>query len=446
MHKGRRGVIEHPGLQYKSTHHAATYAVLWDGSQEGVDSQVLRWSKIEVALTDEFCTESLWVLPCVLAYQNSNYHELTPAQLKDFEDGVRATRLTRASLKKQRTANLKPLKDRLSHVEQQATAALRQPVTLERRRSLPREPNSRHPLSHRQDKPVAMTPEGDFVCMLDADDRRDNPDHYSALYPTKPAPRKRGAPAAGIGAAAAAPKRVRVGRSKAAAAGATATPGAAAAAEGGRKAAGTLILSEAKAAAARAQGAAAGGSSSKGKKKAGGGGGGVEKVKPEPGSRAEGVTEGDEEYPAEQEADAAEMAEWEFTQSWTGKLLPRHLALAAGDKTLAQTAAEEAAGRLAEEPEAEYVIERIMDAVLLPSERSGRRVKHFLVKWEGYELNPGTGPEARDLGSSWLTSEQLKGNRMRNAWVKAPPAWWRRQQPGPAAAAAGPGPGPSSTA
>lgn len=27
MHKGRRGVIEHPGLQYKSTHHAATYAV-----------------------------------------------------------------------------------------------------------------------------------------------------------------------------------------------------------------------------------------------------------------------------------------------------------------------------------------------------------------------------------------------------------------------------------
>lgn len=43
----------------------------------------------------------------------SNYHELSPQQLKAFEDGVKATRLTRTNLKKQRTANLKPLKDRL---------------------------------------------------------------------------------------------------------------------------------------------------------------------------------------------------------------------------------------------------------------------------------------------------------------------------------------------
>lgn len=46
------------------------HQVLWDGSKAGVDSQMLRWSKIEMSLTDQFCTESLWVLPCVLAYQN----------------------------------------------------------------------------------------------------------------------------------------------------------------------------------------------------------------------------------------------------------------------------------------------------------------------------------------------------------------------------------------
>ncbi|MEW5308249.1 MAG: hypothetical protein WDW38_000222 [Sanguina aurantia] len=628
---------------------------------------MLRWSKIEMSLTDQFCTESLWVLPCVLAYQNSNYHELSPQQLKAFEDGVKATRLTRTNLKKQRTANLKPLKDRLkqrlllyasqshpsahidshapmnpqppqplqrlllyasqshpsAHIDSHAPMNLQPPQPLQRlllyasqshpsahidshapmnpqppqplqrlllyasqshssahidshaptnpqppqplqrlllyasqshpsahidshapmnpqppqplqrlllyasqshpsahidshapmnpqppqplQRLLlyasqshpsahidshapmnpqppqplcaagngscsmpvshtqaptltPTLPRTRNPHNHcaqqatapalcQQDKPVAMTPEGDFLCMLDADDRWNNPDRYAALYPTKPAPRKRGATAAGIGAAAPAPKRVTaVGkREKAAAAGATATPGGAAvAAKGGRKAAGTVILSEAKAAAARAQGAAAGGgsgggggsaggSSSKGKGKAGGGNVGGVRVKSEPGSRAEGVEEGDEEYPAEQEVDDAEMAEWEFSQIWTGKRLPKHLAFAAGDKTVAQTLAEEAAGQLADEPEAEYVIERIMDEVLLPSERSGRRVKHFLVKWEGYELNPGTGPEAQDLGESWLTSDQLKGNRMRKAWVKAPPAWWRRQQPGAAA-------------
>lgn len=72
----------------------------------------------------------------------------------------------------------------------------------------------------------------------------------------------------------------------------------------------------------------------------------------------------------------------QITPSCTGNRYPAELAFVLGDKTVAETLAEEEADRLAGKPEPEFVVERVMDELRVEVEGLKAPVKYFLVKWE----------------------------------------------------------------